>query len=91
MAAAKHGLRYLQGTLNLGIKLGGTYDATDQLMAYVDADYANCIDTRRCVSGCITYLRNSSISWISKKMSSVILSTTEAEYMALCLVAQECI
>ena len=58
---------------------------------YADSDYANCIDTRRCVSGYITYFRNSPISWISKKMPSVVLSTTEAEYMALCLLAQECL
>ena len=91
MAAAKHGLRYLQGTLYHGIQLGGSYDPTDQLMAYADSDYANCIDTRRCVSGYITYFRSSPISWISKKMPSVVLSTTEAEYMALCLLAQECL
>ena len=91
MAAAKHGLRYLQGTIHHGLTLGGSYDLTDQLMAYADSDYANCIDTRRCVSGYITYFRNSPISWISKKMPSVVLSTTEAEYMALCLLAQECL
>ena len=83
MVATKHGLRYLQGTLHLGIKLGGTFDATDQLMAYADSDYANCIDTRRCVSGYITYFRTSSISWISTKMPSDVLSTTEAEYMTI--------
>ena len=46
MAAAKHGLRYLQGTIHYGIRLGGSYDTSDQLKAYVDSDYANCIDTR---------------------------------------------
>ena len=91
MVATKHGLRYLQGTIHYGIRLGGSYDTTDQLKAYADSDYANCIDTRRCVSGYITYFRNSPISWISKKMPSVVLSTTEAEYMALCLLAQECL
>ena len=91
MAAAKHGLRYLQGTIHFGIRLGGNFDTTDQLKAYADSDYANCVDTRRCVSGYITYFRNSPISWISKKMQSVVLSTTEAEYMALCLLAQECL
>jgi hypothetical protein len=68
MAAAKHGLRYLQGTIHFGIRLGGNFDTTDQLKAYADSDYANCVDTRRCVSGYITYFRNSPISWISKKM-----------------------
>ena len=91
MAAAKHGLRYIQGTLHLGIHLGGPFNISDQLTAYADSDYANCIDTRRCVSGYITYFRQSPISWISKKMPSVVLSTTEAEYMALCLLAQECL
>ena len=91
MAAAKHGLRYLRGTIHHGIQLGGTYDPIHQLYAYSDSDYANCVDTRRCVSGYITYFRQSPISWISKKMPAVVLSTTEAEYMALCLLAQECL
>ena len=53
MAAAKHGLRYLAGTIQQGLRLGlgGDYEPTDQLHAYADSDYVNCVDTRRCVAG----------------------------------------
>jgi hypothetical protein len=92
MAAVKHGLRYLAGTLQHGLLLGGhKYDIQSQLYAYADSDYANCVDTRRCVAGYITFFRSSPISWVSKKMPAVVLSTTEAEYMALCLLSQECL
>ena len=51
MAAAKYGLRFIRDTLDHGIVLGGTYDTTDQLRAYADSNYAQCIDTRRWISG----------------------------------------
>jgi hypothetical protein len=48
------GLKYLSGTKSYGITLGGVR-ATDELMeealrVFSDADYANCLDTRRSVS-----------------------------------------
>ncbi|DAZ94444.1 TPA: hypothetical protein N0F65_002762 [Lagenidium giganteum] len=59
--AVIRGLRYLAGTQELGIKLGGTCELTasslaDALTAYSDADYANCPDTRRSVGGDITMI-----------------------------------
>ncbi|KAH9151299.1 hypothetical protein AeRB84_005021 [Aphanomyces euteiches] len=61
------------------------------LSAYVDADYANCKDTRRCVSGYVLLLLGSPISWLAKKQNIVTLSTTEAEFVALALCIQECL
>ncbi|KAE9280413.1 Retrovirus-related Pol polyprotein from transposon TNT 1-94, partial [Phytophthora rubi] len=60
------------------------------LSAYSDADYANSVDTRRSVSGYVTYLfGNSPISWRSSLPKLVTLSTTEAEYVALASTVQE--
>ncbi|OWY95173.1 LOW QUALITY PROTEIN: Hydrolase [Phytophthora megakarya] len=50
--AVVRGLKYLSGTEEYGLLLGGSADITtknlaDQLIAYSDSDYANCPDTRR--------------------------------------------
>jgi hypothetical protein len=90
--AAKRVLRYLKGTPSLGITFGGR-DSTSNpfISAYVDANYAMCLDTRRCVSGFIILFFGNLISWMSKKQSIVTLSTTEAEFVALALCIQECL
>jgi hypothetical protein len=87
--AAVRGLRYLKGTLSLGLTLGGPSSPHGILHAYSDSDFASCVDTRRCIGGYVTFAFNSCISWVAKKLRSVVLSTTEAEYMFLCLLAQE--
>jgi hypothetical protein len=92
--AVKRGLRYLKGTRSHGIWLGGNeskieFDSGNFLSAYSDADYSNCVDTRRSVGGYITFFCSSPISWLSRKHHTVTLSTAEAEYMALCQTVQE--
>lgn len=84
--AAKHVLRYLKYTQNLEI----TYNKTgEDLKAFVDADWAGDIDSRRSHSGSVLVLAGGPISWISKRQKSVALSTMETEYMALSDVAKE--
>ncbi|KAF0758332.1 hypothetical protein AaE_003971 [Aphanomyces astaci] len=89
--AAKRALRYIRGTIDYGLVLGGEHNVTTPLHAFADSDYANFVDTRRCVAGFVTFYCNSAISWIAKRLRSVVLSTTEAELMILCTVAQECL
>lgn len=86
--AAKHVLRYLKGTKNLGI----VYKRTGKpLVAYVDSDWASCIDDRKSQTGFIFQHAGSPISWESRKQRSVALSTCESEYMALSECAKESI
>ncbi|KAF0712524.1 hypothetical protein AaE_012000 [Aphanomyces astaci] len=73
--AAKRVLRYLQGNSNLGLMLGGRdYVSKPFLFAYVDANYAMCPDTRRCVSGFFILFFNSLISRLSKKQGIVTVN-----------------
>ncbi|KAF0700518.1 Aste57867_8957 [Aphanomyces stellatus] len=89
--AARRALRYIRGTIDYGLVLVGDHDIATPLHAYADSDYANCVDTRRCVGGFVTFYDNSEISWVAKRLRCVVLSTTEAELMILCSLAQECL
>ena len=84
--AVKRILRYLKGTLNLGL----VYKSDDnELVAYSDADWAGDLNDRKSTSGYVFILGGAAISWKSRKQSCVALSTAEAEYMALASTAQE--
>jgi hypothetical protein len=84
--AVKKLLRYLQGTSDLGIVLGG---GNLTLSGYTDADGAGDIDSRKSRTGYLFKLGDGPISWQSKKQPTVALSTTEAEYLSLSAGLQE--
>ena len=54
-----------------------------------DSDFASDKETRISVFGYVIYFCGIPIAWRSKRMKSVVLSTTEAEYMALSEVVKE--
>ncbi|XP_026417568.1 uncharacterized protein LOC113313058 [Papaver somniferum] len=80
-------LRYLKGTLGLGITL--RRDSLQELKAYTDSDWAGCPDTRRSTSGYVIFLRTNLISWSSKKQPTVSKSSAEAEYKCLFVASAE--
>lgn len=61
----KHVLRYLKGTIDLGLFYAAK--STCQLHAYVDADWATCPNTQRSVTGFYVFLGSSLVSWHAKK------------------------
>ncbi|CAN6351554.1 unnamed protein product [Urochloa humidicola] len=80
-AALKRILRYIRGTLHLGLHLRPS-SVTD-LVAYSDADWAGCPDTRRSTSGYAVFLGDNLVSWSSKRQNTVSRSSAEAEYRAV--------
>jgi transposase InsO family protein len=83
-AAAKRVLRYLAGTVNHYLTYIGTAEPHPQLVGYSDADWAqDADDKRRSTSGYVFLMCGAAISWQSKKQSTIALSTTEAELMAI--------
>ncbi|GJT64585.1 retrovirus-related pol polyprotein from transposon TNT 1-94 [Tanacetum coccineum] len=80
--AVKRIFRYLNGTIHLG--LWYSKDTGISLTAYSDADHAGCQDTRRSTSGSAQFLGDKLVSWSSKKQKNTAISSTEAEYIALC-------
>ena len=59
------------------------------LKALSDSDFASDKETRISIYGYVIYFCGIPIAWRSKGMKSVVLSTTEAEYMALSEVVKE--
>ncbi|GJS82870.1 retrovirus-related pol polyprotein from transposon TNT 1-94 [Tanacetum coccineum] len=55
----------------------------DQDAPSTNADHAGCQDTRRSTSGSAQFLGEKLVSWSSKKQKSTVISSREAEYIAL--------
>ncbi|XP_028964954.1 uncharacterized mitochondrial protein AtMg00810-like [Malus domestica] len=81
MHLVKRIMRYLQGTLECGLKYTKTHDFN--IAAYFDSDWAVDINTRRSITGFVVFLGFNPVSWQSKKQATVSRSYTEAEYNAL--------
>jgi hypothetical protein len=81
MAATHRVLRYLKGSPGYGILMSRS--AILQVQAYCDSDWAACPTMRRSVTGFVTFLGTSPISWRSKKQSVVSRSSAEAEYHSM--------
>ena len=85
---AKRVLRYLKGTKAWRLTLG---EKTPQVAAYTDADWGSHSDDRRSIGAYIIKIGDGAVSWKLKKQTCVALSSTEAEYMALCyLITNPC-
>ncbi|KAJ0771566.1 putative RNA-directed DNA polymerase [Helianthus annuus] len=88
LIAIRRVLRYLKGTTGQGILF--KREIEPKLMGYCDADYAGDLNTRRSTTGYVFLFGSSPVSWCSKRQPTVSLSTTEAEYRAAAMAAQEC-
>ncbi|CAL8158058.1 unnamed protein product [Prunus armeniaca] len=82
LVAAKRILRYIKGTIDLGLSFT-LQTAAAHLSAYSNADWAGCPDSRRSTTGYVITLGTNLISWCSKKQPTVSRSSTESEYRAL--------
>lgn len=78
--AVKRIFRYLKGTSDLGLWLGGSNEG---VVGYTDADFGGDLDNRKSTSGSIFFLRGGPVSWSSRKQTSTATSTTHSEYNAL--------
>ena len=81
LAALKRILRYVRGTLHLGLLLRPS--AQSDLVVYSDADWAGCPDTHKSTSSYAVFFGDNLISWSSKRQTAVSRSSAEAEYRAV--------
>ncbi|GJS06989.1 retrovirus-related pol polyprotein from transposon TNT 1-94 [Tanacetum coccineum] len=54
-----------------------------ELTSFLEADHAGCLDNRKSTSRKIQFLGDKLVSWMSKKQYYTVMSTAEAEYVAL--------
>ena len=87
LALLKHVLRYIKGTLDYGLQL--LRSSSHDLVAYSDADWAGCPDTRRSTSGYTVFLGDNLVSWSLKRQHTVSRSSAEAEYRVVANVVAE--
>ncbi|KAK4351546.1 hypothetical protein RND71_030859 [Anisodus tanguticus] len=85
--ALKRIIRYVKGTFDYGIHLYPS--APIKLLAYMDADWAGCPDTRRSTSSYCLFLGDNLISWSAKRQTTVSCSSAEAEYRVVANVVSE--
>ena len=79
--AALRIVRFVKCTAGQGIMFRADTDLT--LTAYCDSDWNSCPLSRRSLTGYVTFLGGSPISWKSKKQDKVSRSSAEAEYRAM--------
>ena len=72
-------LRYLLGTINIGLQYPKT--STCNLIGYFDSDFPGSKTDRKSTNGTCHFIGSALVSWHSKKQNSVSLSTTEAVYI----------
>ena len=90
LGAAKHVLRYLKGTQELGLTFKKSVSPLN-LEGFCDSDWGASTTDRRSITGYNFQLSSTGplISWKSHKQQTVALSTCEAECVALANAVQE--
>ena len=91
LEAAKHVLHYLKGTADLGLTLRCSGSESINLVGWTDSNWAQDADSHRSISSFFFKIAGGSISWSAKKQPTVVLSTVEAEYMAVTNATKEAI
>ncbi|KAM1848289.1 hypothetical protein ACFX14_012448 [Malus domestica] len=90
--ATKWILRFLQGTRDVCLCFQRSDSSFENfVVTYVDYDHAGDLDKRRSTTGYLFTMAKWPISWKSTLQSTVALSTTEAEYMAIAEAVKEAI
>ncbi len=98
LRAAKRVVRYLKGTMNMGLVFGReTANRLPKkpplygLLGYANSNFAGDSEDRKSVMGYCFFLNEAVVLWSSKKQRIVSTSTTKAEYIALGHVAREAV
>jgi len=91
LEAVKWVLRYIKGTIDVGLVFERDSTGKQECIGYVDSNYAGDLDKHRSTTGYMFTLSQAPVSWRSILQSTVALSTTEAEYMVMTEAMKEAI
>ncbi|KAE8684184.1 Flotillin-like protein 1 [Hibiscus syriacus] len=89
--AVKWILRYILNTIDVGLVFQQDKQDGQCVVGYCDSDYAGDLDKRQSTTGHVFTFAKAPVSWKSTLQSTVALSTTEAEYMAVTEAVKEAI
>jgi hypothetical protein len=84
-------LRYIHGSLSHGLTFDRNVKNPMTLVGYSDSDWGGDMQDRSSTSAYLFMFCGTSISWASKKQSTIALSSTEAEYVAASLATTEAV
>ena len=84
VALVKQVLRYISDTLNKGLVFDDFADTPNNVVDYIDIDFAGIKIGRKSTSNYVFLLAEAAISHYSKLQSIIALFTCEAEYVAIC-------
>jgi hypothetical protein len=73
-SAVKRILRYVKGTIGLGLNIGVSKSMIVSAFSY--ADWAGCVDDQRSTGGFAVFLGDNLISWSARKQATVSWSST---------------
>jgi hypothetical protein len=83
LVVVKHILRYVAGTVELGLFYQRGKGEEAALDGYCDSDLAGDVDGHKSTTGLIFFLGRSPVCWQSIKQRIVAVSSCEAEYIAV--------
>ncbi|GJU44159.1 hypothetical protein Tco_1201425 [Tanacetum coccineum] len=84
-------LKYLKGTVDVGLVYGRNQGKHVDVDSFVDADYAKDPDKGRLITGYMFMVHGCVVSWKATLQHVVALSTTQEDYMALTEAVKESI
>ena len=76
-------LHYIKGTIDVGLIFEKDSTGKQKCVGYADSDYAGDLNKCRSTTGYVFTLSQLPVSWCAILQSTIALSTTEAEYMAM--------
>ena len=65
------------------MEISSSWSPNDPIKTYTDADWAGQVDTSKSTAGMVMLFNGTAISWYSKTLKVIALSSQDAEYMAL--------
>ena len=89
--AVKHLFHYIKGTINYGIRYSPDTSTSQPFLTFSDTNHGGYKDSGHSTGTYIIKIGTGAVFWSSKCQSIVILSTTEAEYIAACKAGKEII
>lgn len=80
-------LRYVKGTLSLGLRIRKS--SSNDLHAFFYSDGAGCPEDRKSTNGYAVFIGQNRVSWVCKKQRTMARSSTKAKYKTLANVCAE--